>query len=66
MVLRLLERLALRRKRKGASGIWTAVAFAAWLLRQYRKRAASDVVSLREELRPGESLLISHTNVSRG
>jgi hypothetical protein len=66
MVLRLLERLALRRKRQGASGIWTAVAFAAFLLRQYQKRAGRDEVSLREELRPGESLLISHTTLPRG
>ncbi|MEQ1786757.1 MAG: hypothetical protein ABL966_06875 [Acidimicrobiales bacterium] len=66
MVLTLLERLALRRRRQGANGIWTAVAFAAFLLRQYQKRAANDVVSLREELRPGESLLITHTTTTRG
>lgn len=66
MLLSLLERLALRRKRQGASGLWTAVAFAAFLLRQYKKRAGNDVVSLREELRPGESILISHTTLPRG
>jgi len=66
MLLGLLERLALRRKRQGASGLWTAVAFAAFLLRQYKKRAGNDVVSLREELRPGESILISHTTLPRG
>jgi hypothetical protein len=66
MVLRLLERLALRRKRQGASGIWTAVAFAAFLLRQYKKRVGRDEVSLREELRPGESLLITHTTLPHG
>lgn len=66
MLLGLLERLALRRKRQGASGLWTAVAFAAFLLRQYKKRAGKDVVSLREELRPGESILISHTTLPRG
>jgi hypothetical protein len=66
MVLRLLERLALRRKRQGASGIWTAVAFAAFLLRQYQKRVGRDEVSLREELRPGESLLITHTTLPHG
>ena len=43
----------MRRKRQGASGIWTAVAFAAFLMRQYQKRAANDVVQLREELKPG-------------
>ena len=56
----------MRRKRQGASGIWTAVAFAAFLMRQYQKRAASDVVQLREELRPGESLVITHTTQPRG
>lgn len=66
MLLTLLERLALRRKRQGASGIWTAVAFAAFLLRQYQKRAGRDEVALREELRPGESLVISHTTLPRG
>lgn len=66
MLLSLLERLALRRKRQGTSGLWTAVAFAAFLLRQYKKRAGNDVVSLREELRPGESILISHTTLPRG
>jgi len=66
MLLTLLERLALRRNRKGASGIWTAVALAAFLLRQYQRRAARDVVSLREELRPGESILITHTRTPQG
>jgi hypothetical protein len=66
MLLRVLERLALRRKRQGASGIWTAVAFAAFLMRQYQKRAANDTVRLREELRPGESLMITHTKQPRG
>ncbi len=66
MLLGLLERLALRRKRQGASGIWTAVAFAAFLLRQYQKRAGRDEVALREELRPGESMVISHTTLPHG
>jgi hypothetical protein len=66
MLLTLLERLALRRKRQGASGIWTAVALAAFLLRFYQRRAANDSVALREELRPGESLLITNTNVPHG
>lgn len=66
MLLRLLERLALRRRRPGASGVWTGVAFAAFLLRRYRQRAQRDVVVLREELRPGESLLVSHTTQPHG
>ena len=66
MLLTLLERLALRRKRRGASGIWTGVAFAAFLLRQYQRRSAKRDVSLREVLEPGESLLITHTTQPHG
>ena len=66
MLLRLLERLARRRQRPGSSAIWTAVAFAAFLLRHHPKRSDRDTVSLREELRPGESLLISHTTQPHG
>ncbi len=66
MLLGLLERLARRRHHQGSSGIWTAVAFAAFLLRRYQRRTACDTVSLREELRPGESLVISHTTQPRG
>ena len=66
MLLAVLERLARRRQRPGASGVWTAVALAAFLLRHYQRRAARDVVSLREELRPGESLLITHTRTPHG
>jgi hypothetical protein len=66
MLLTLLERLARRRQRAGASGIWTAVAFAAFLLRHYQRRAARDVIVVREELGPGESLLITDTNAPHG
>lgn len=59
-LLPLLERLGGRRKRPGSSGVWTAVAFAAFLLRHYRRRADRNAVALREELRPGEALLITH------
>lgn len=59
-VLSILERLGARRRRPGASGIWTAVAFAAFLLRHYQRRAARDQVALRQELKPGEALLITH------
>jgi hypothetical protein len=65
MLLTVLERLALRRRRQGASGIWTAVAFAAFLLRRYQRRVARETVSLREELRPGESLLITNDPAPR-
>ncbi len=66
MFLRLLEMLALRRKRQGASGVWAGVALAAFLMRWYQRRADRDTISLREELQPGESLLISHTMSPRG
>jgi hypothetical protein len=66
MLLRALELLAARRRRPGASGIWTAVGVAAFLLRAYQRRQQRDTVSLREELRPGESLLITHTTQPRG
>jgi len=66
MLLRLLELLAARRRRPGASGIWTGVAFAAFLLRRYQARQRQDEVVLREELRPGEALLITHTTQPHG
>jgi hypothetical protein len=66
MLLALLERLALRRRRAGAHPVWTAVAFAALLLRRYQRRAAGEAVVLRQELQPGESLLISPTENTHG
>jgi hypothetical protein len=66
MLLSLLERLALRRRRPGAHPAWSAVAFAAFLVRRYRKRADRDAVVLREELRPGETLVITHTDQQQG
>jgi hypothetical protein len=66
MLLAVLEWLALRRKRPGAHSIWTAAAFAAFLLRQHHRRVARERVSLRQELHPGESLLITHTDTPRG
>lgn len=66
MLLALLERLARQRRRAGASSIWTAAAFAAFLLRRYQQRADKEGVVLREELRPGETLVISHTTQPHG
>jgi hypothetical protein len=66
LFLSILERLARRRRRAGASPIWTAAAFAAFLLRTHQRRSAKDAVVLREELKPGQSLLISHTTQRRG
>jgi hypothetical protein len=66
MLLRLLETLARRRRRGGSHPAWTAVTLAIFLLRTYNRRAGRDTVALREELRPGESLVISHTHQPRG
>jgi hypothetical protein len=66
MWLSLLERMAARRRRPGAHPAWTAVAFGAFLVRWHQKRAAKDAVVLREALRPGETLVISHTTQRRG
>jgi hypothetical protein len=66
MWLTLLERLAARRRRPGSHPAWTAVAMAAFLVRLHQKRAAKDAVALREVLRPGETLVISHTTQRRG
>lgn len=66
MLLRALQMLAARRRRPGASGVWTGVALAAFLLRRYQERQRQESVSLREELRPGEALLITHTTQPHG
>ncbi|HEY9556833.1 MAG TPA: hypothetical protein VIR58_08860 [Acidimicrobiales bacterium] len=67
MLLRALEILARRRRLKGRGGpIWTAAALGAFLIRAYQRREARESISLREELRPGESLLITHTRQPRG
>jgi hypothetical protein len=66
MWLSLLERMAARRRRPGAHPAWTAVAFAAFLVRWHQKRVAKDSVVLREALLPGETLVISHTTQRRG
>lgn len=66
MLLRGLEMLARRGRRGGTHPAWTAVTLAVFLLRMYQKRADRDTIALREELRPGESLVISHTDQPRG
>jgi hypothetical protein len=66
MLLRVLEQLARRRRRPGAHPAWTAVTLAAFLLRLYHQRAQRHEVSLREELKPGETLVISHSTQPRG
>ena len=67
MLLRVLERVAVYRKAKGkGGGIWTGVALATFLLRWHQRRAGRDTVVLREELRQGESLLVTHTTQRHG
>jgi hypothetical protein len=66
MLLRLLETLARRRRLRASHPAWTAVTFAIFLLRTYHKRADRDTIALREELRPGEALLITHTDQPQG
>jgi hypothetical protein len=63
--LALLE-LVLRRRPHGARGIWTGLALASFLLRQHQKRMASGVVTRRLELRPGESIVVTHTTQQQG
>lgn len=62
MLLRTLEMLARRRRRGGSHPLWTALTFAIILLRTHQRRADRDTIVLREELKPGETLVISHTH----
>ena len=65
-LLLLLERLGRRRHKKGAHGIWTAVALTAYLLKRYDRHVRNKVDILREDLKPGEALLITHTTELQG
>lgn len=66
MLLRTLEMLARRRRQPGAHPAWSAVALAAFLLRLYKQRAHRHESVLREELKPGETIVISHAPAPRG
>jgi hypothetical protein len=66
MLLRVLEQLARRRRRPGSHPAWMAVSLATFLLRQHKKRAHRHEVALREELHPGETLVITHLPEPRG
>ena len=63
--LALLE-FVLRRRPRGARGVWTGIAFAAFLVRQHNKRIASGKIVRREALLPGESILITHSTQPEG
>jgi hypothetical protein len=65
MLLRALE-FAARRRGARTGGVWTGVSLAIFLLRLLQQRAHRHEISLREELRPGETLIISHTTEPRG
>jgi hypothetical protein len=60
LLLALLERLALRARRSSIRSVGTGLWITVFLLRSYQKRTARRSVVLREELRPGEALLITH------
>jgi len=66
MLLRILELAARRGRRTGSHPAWMAVSLAVFLVRTHQRRAERETVSLREELRPGESLLITHSPATRG
>ena len=63
-LLELVQRIAQRRRRAGAGGVWTGIVFATFLMRVYKRRQRP--ATLTEVLRPGESLLITHTTQPRG
>jgi hypothetical protein len=64
-VLDLLHRTAVRKGVFGSSRRWLAVAIGTWSFRQIIKLAARrETVVLREELQPGESLLVTHTSAT--
>ena len=64
ILLETLQRFAQRRRRAGAGGIWAGIAFATFLVRLHKRRVRP--ASLRETLRPGESILITHTTQPHG
>lgn len=67
MLLRVLEMVARRgRRSRGVQPVWMALSLAIFLLRRYQQKAHQDEIALREELRPGETLLITHTTQPRG
>ena len=66
MLLRVLERVAMYRRGKNRGGIWTAISLATFLLRWHKRREARETLSLIEDLKPGESILITHTTQRHG
>jgi hypothetical protein len=64
ILLETLQRFAQRRRRGGAGGLWTGIAFATFLMRLYKRRLKP--ATLRHELLPGEAVLITHTTQPHG
>ena len=62
--LEFIQRYAQRRRRAGAGGVWTGIVFATFLMRIYKRRQRP--ATLHEVLRPGESILITHTTQPHG
>ena len=62
--LEFVQRMAQRRRRAGAGGVWTGIVFATFLLRLHKRRAKPATLS--EVLHPGESILITHTTQPHG
>lgn len=50
----------------GGGRIWLVITMVAWLIRGVRWLATRGDVSIREELRPGETLLIEHIDEPLG
>jgi hypothetical protein len=66
-IVDVVQRTAVRRGVFGTSRAWLAVAIGTWSLRQARRIASRrETAVLTEELRPGESLLITHTTDTYG
>ncbi len=66
MLLRILEEVARRRRRRSPHPAWTALTLATFLLRRHQLNARRNEVSLTELLQPGESLLITNTKQPKG
>jgi hypothetical protein len=66
-VLARLQREGVRRGLFGTSRAWTAIAVGSFTLRQLKKLAKRDAEVVHcQELKPGESILISHTTDTHG
>ncbi len=66
-VLARLQRVGVRRGLFGTSRAWTAIAVGSFTLRRLKKLAKREPqIVYCQELKPGESILISHTTDTHG